>query len=248
MSDGSGDLDPFEVVAASFVARYRAGERPSVEEYALRHPELASQIRELLPAVLLVEKELSLAGPSRIAHVLTPPDPGRTPRQIGDYRILREIGRGGMGVVYEAEQVSLGRHVALKALPPRMLRDPRQRRRFAREAKAAAKLHHTNIVPVFGVGEHEGTPYYVMQFIQGLGLDDVLDEVKRLRAGAGDDGGRADGLTRAGRDDVSVADVARSLLTGRFEPGLVGSDRDTGPGNSRTATFDGPPPTWPDHS
>ena len=138
MSDCSGDLDPFEVVAASFVARYRAGERPSVEEYALRHPELASQIRELLPAVLLVEKELSLAGPSRIAHVRTPPDPGRTPRQFGDYRIIREIGRGGMGVVYEAEQVSLGRQVALKVLPRHAASDPMSLARFQREARASA--------------------------------------------------------------------------------------------------------------
>ena len=87
-----------------------------------------------------------------------------------------------MGVVYEAEQVSLGRHVALKVLPPQMLRDPKQYKRFEREARAAARLHHTNIVPVFGVGEHDGTPYYVMQFIQGQGLDAVLDELKRLRA------------------------------------------------------------------
>ena len=100
-----------------------------------------------------------------------------------------------MGVVYEAEQVSLGRHVALKVLPPQMLRDAKHRRRFEREARAAAKLHHTNIVPVFGVGEHGGTPYYVMQFIQGQGLDAVLDELKRLRAGADADppaGGEAD--------------------------------------------------------
>src|SRR5579863_6647540 len=73
--------------------------------------------------------------------------------QLGDYRILREIGRGGMGVVYEAEQLSLGRHVALKVLSKELIRNPRQRLRFEREARAAAKLHHTNIVPVFGVGE-----------------------------------------------------------------------------------------------
>src|SRR5205823_9902268 len=88
-------------------------------------------------------------------------------RQIGDYLVIREIGRGGMGVVYEAEQESLGRHVALKVLPGCARLDPKLRERFRREARAAARLHHTNIVPVFGVGEHEGTPYYVMQFIQG---------------------------------------------------------------------------------
>src|SRR5215475_4411097 len=85
-----------------------------------------------------------------------------------------------MGIVYEAEQVSLGRHVALKVLPKKMLLDSKQKRRFEREAKAAARLHHTNIVPVFGVGEHEEMPYYVMQFIQGLGLDEVLDELRQM--------------------------------------------------------------------
>ena len=85
-----------------------------------------------------------------------------------------------MGIVYEAEQVSLGRHVALKVLPRSMIVDAQARRRFEREAKSAARLHHTNIVPVFGVGEHDGMPYYVMQFIQGLGLDEVLEELKSL--------------------------------------------------------------------
>jgi WD40 repeat protein len=87
-----------------------------------------------------------------------------------------------MGVVYEAEQVSLGRRVALKLLPPQMLPGARHRDRFEREARAAAGLHHTNIVPVFGAGEHDGTPYYVMQFIPGLGLDAVLAELKRMQA------------------------------------------------------------------
>jgi serine/threonine protein kinase len=100
---------------------------------------------------------------------------------LGDYRILREIGRGGMGVVYEAEQESLCRHVALKVLPGHALLDPRQVARFHREARAAARLHHTNIVPVFGVGQQDGLHYYVMQFIPGQSLDAVLDELRRLR-------------------------------------------------------------------
>ena len=86
-----------------------------------------------------------------------------------------------MGVVYEAEQESLGRHVALKVLPGHALLDPRQLARFQREARAAARLHHTNIVPVFGVGEQDGLHYYVMQFIQGQSLDAVLEELRRLR-------------------------------------------------------------------
>ena len=139
---------------------------------------------------------------------------------MGDYRILREVGRGGMGIVYEAEQISLGRHVALKVLPRKVLLDAAQKRRFEREARAAAKLHHTNIVPVFGVGEHEGLPYYVMQFIQGLGLDNVLDELKRMQ-----DGGTptaTGGELRLRRKDVSVADVAHSLLTGAYQGPMEG--------------------------
>ena len=93
-----------------------------------------------------------------------------------------------MGVVYEAEQVSLGRHVALKVLPRQLLVDARTKQRFEREARSAARLHHTNIVPVFGVGEHDGLPYYVMQFIQGLGLDDVLEELKCLQFAANGSG------------------------------------------------------------
>ena len=109
---------------------------------------------------------------------------GPTPDQLGDYRILREIGRGGMGVVYEAEQGSLGRRVALKVLPPHALANPVQVRRFEREARAAGRLHHTNIVPVFGVGREGDTHYYVMQYIQGQPLSEVLVELRRLRRGA----------------------------------------------------------------
>src|SRR5947199_9393221 len=87
--------------------------------------------------------------------------------QLGDYRIIREVGRGGMAVVYEAEQESLGRHVALKVLLTHTRLDPRQAARFQREARAAARLHHTNIVPVYGVGEQDGGHYYVMQYIPG---------------------------------------------------------------------------------
>ena len=134
----------------------------------------------MLPALVLMEQARSAddpAGEQRPAEIAAVAPPWR---QLGDYRILREVGRGGMGVVYEAQQLSLGRRVALKVLPKQMLLDAQAKRRFEREARSAAKLHHTNIVPVFGVGEHDGLPYYVMQFIQGLGLDRVLDELKHV--------------------------------------------------------------------
>src|SRR5262249_41141738 len=163
-------------LAEQFLERYRRGERPSLKEYIDRHPELAGEIREVFPAVALMEN-IAVADDSLAGAPQEAPEPPPL-EQLGDYRIIRQVGHGGMGVVYEAEQVSLGRHVALKVLPKKMLLDAKQRQRFEREAKAAAKLHHTNIVPVFGVGDCEGMPYYVMQFIQGLGLDEVLDELK----------------------------------------------------------------------
>jgi serine/threonine protein kinase len=137
-------------------------------------------------------------------------------RQLGDFRILREIGRGGMGIVYEAEQVSLGRHVALKVLPQKLLEEPKQKHRFEREAKAAARLHHTNIVPVFGVGEHDGLPFYVMQFIEGQGLDQVLEELKRIQASPAPGAPQPTGHLSS--REVSAAEVARSLLTGQPLP------------------------------
>jgi serine/threonine protein kinase len=142
-------------LAEEFIERYRKGERPALREYIDRHPELAAEIREVFPAMAMMENiavaDESLDDPSHDSG-------GKSPirealQQLGDYRIIREIGHGGMGRVYEAEQVSLGRHVALKVLPDKALLDPKHKRRFEREARAAAKLHHTNIVPVFGVGE-----------------------------------------------------------------------------------------------
>ena len=105
--------------------------------------------------------------------------------RLGDFRILREIGRGGMGVVYEAEQESLGRRVALKVLPAACVASPTRLQRFLREAQAAARLHHTNIVPVFGVGHQDGIHYYVMQFIPGQGLDKVLAALRSEAASLG---------------------------------------------------------------
>jgi WD40 repeat protein/serine/threonine protein kinase len=142
--------------------------------------------------------------------------------QLGDFRIIREVGHGGMGIVYEAEQLSLGRHVALKVLPNRMMLDAAQKRRFEREARAAAKLHHTNIVPVFGVGEQDGLPYYVMQIIQGVGLDRLLHELKRLQTRRAPTISFLGRGRRLARDDESVADIALALLNGKF-PGTVAS-------------------------
>jgi serine/threonine protein kinase/Tfp pilus assembly protein PilF len=183
MPDSASGADPLGPLADEFLERHRRGERPALTEYAARHPELADQIRELFPALLLME-DVRPAPPTLVGAAAAPWDTG-APRRLGEYRIVREIGRGGMGVVYEAVQESLGRRVALKVLPPGALGDARLVERFQREARAAARLHHTNIVPVFGVGEEGGTHYYVMQYIEGRPLHEVLAELRRLRDEAG---------------------------------------------------------------
>ena len=99
--------------------------------------------------------------------------------QLGDFRILREVGRGGMGVVYEAEQVSLGRHVALKVLPFAATMDPRQLQRFHNEARAAASLDHPHIVHVHAVGCERTVHFYAMQFIDGQTLAQVIADLRR---------------------------------------------------------------------
>jgi eukaryotic-like serine/threonine-protein kinase len=106
---------------------------------------------------------------------------------LGDYRILREVGRGGMGVVYEAEQISLGRRVALKVLPFAATMDPRHLKRFHNEARAAASLHHEHIVPVYAVGSERGVHYYAMQFLDGLTLAQLLE--RQRQGGAAPEGG-----------------------------------------------------------
>jgi serine/threonine protein kinase len=230
-------------LAEEFVERYRRGERPSLKEYIDRHPSLADEIREAFPAMAMMEN-IALADESLAGDLTGAALQAKAPplEQLGDYRILREIGRGGMGVVYEAEQVSLGRNVALKVLPPQIIRDARQRHRFEREARSAAKLHHTNIVPVYGVGEHGETPYYVMQFIPGLGLDEVLEELKRLKSVGGMPASAvgADEL-KGSRRDVTAADIARSLLTGRFEADGTGERTDPLGDAGATTPPDAPP-------
>ena len=174
-SNNSERYGLLDLLAEEFADRLRRGERPSLREYTDRHPELAAEIRELFPAMAKVERVEDF----RNAEHAEDPLPARPAlSQVGDYRILREIGRGGMGVVYEAEQISLARRVALKVLPNHGGRNALLR--FHREAKAAASLHHTNIVPVFDVGGDGDVAFYAMQFIQGQGLDHVIDELRRL--------------------------------------------------------------------
>jgi WD40 repeat protein/serine/threonine protein kinase len=227
------ERDPFEQVAEAFLAEYRAGKRPSLTEYAQRYPELAEQIQQFLPGLVLLEQHRP--GPEAPTGPPAPTEWGAAgpPEQLGEYRLIREVGRGGMGVVFEAVQESLGRHVALKVLPYNALVSPHCLERFRREARAAARLHHTNIVPVFGVGEHAGIHYYAMQFIYGQGLNDVLEEVRRLR---GPQATPPAGGAGPGRG--LATSVAEGLVTGQFPSGGR-------PGPATEALTDGLPAPQP---
>jgi serine/threonine protein kinase/Flp pilus assembly protein TadD len=168
-------------VVEEYRALLRAGGSPDRPAFLARYPELAAALAECLDAVEFIEA----AGPglpsAAQAHAGAPPEADWQPSvPLGDYRIVREVGRGGMGVVYEAEQMSLGRRVALKVLPFASTLDPRQLQRFKNEAQAAAGLHHTHIVPVFATGCERGVHYYAMQFIDG---QTVAALIAGLRAG-----------------------------------------------------------------
>ena len=173
--------DPVDVAADEFADRYRNGEYPSVTEYVDRFPEQADELKELLPAVAMME-QLKQKEESRIDSIERQSVISGL-QQLGDFRIVREIGHGGMGVVYEAEQKSLGRHVALKVLSPATFDSPKSIRRFRREAETVARLHHTNIVPVFGVGDEKGLHYYVMQLIDGEPLNEVVTGLRNKSEG-----------------------------------------------------------------
>ncbi len=175
MISSQSDGHPLEALAADFVARRRRGERPTIDEYVANHPELAEPIRDLFPTIGVLEDV-------REQHNAPPDDRGLPRRmkltRLGDFRIVREIGRGGMGIVYEAVQESLRRRVAVKVLATRSPLDDKDRQRFLREARTAGQLHHTNIVPILGAGEQDGFDFYVMQYIDGIGLDAVLSRLR----------------------------------------------------------------------
>ena len=149
------------------MADLQAGRRPDREKLLAEHPTLAGQLEQCLASIEFI-------------HAAAEPGSG-APAQLGDFRIVREIGHGGMGVVYEAEQLSLKRKVALKVLRFGGATDPEAMRRFQDEAETIARLHHTNIVPIFAVGCQQGVHYYAMQFIEGRGRERRRDVWARLR-------------------------------------------------------------------
>lgn len=167
---------------AELVERSRLSTSPDIAQVAQRHPELADELRQLWATVLITEDVASFAelpaearGDNPVASLpqLNPPKPLQ---KIGDYELLAEIGRGGMGIVYTARQLSLGRIVAVKTMVRGQLASASDVVRFKAEAESAARLDHPHIVPIYEVGEHEGQPWFSMKYVAGTTLATRLAE------------------------------------------------------------------------
>jgi serine/threonine protein kinase len=178
----------FQAIVLSCLEALDSSRKPTREELLARYPEFATELTKFLDDQERVD---GLAVPLRQAIQANLPNPEvpatgafTSPRELGDFRLISEVGRGGMGIVYEAEQISLGRRVALKVLPFAATMDLRHLQRFKNEAHAAAQLHHTNIVPVYYVGCERGVHFYAMQYIEGHSLAEVIAELRRQTGGA----------------------------------------------------------------
>jgi serine/threonine protein kinase/tetratricopeptide (TPR) repeat protein len=193
-------------VLERYLADLENGAPPDCESLLAQHPELANELRPYLDSLRMLHgaaqdlkcaKSASADGAKETKH-----------RQIGDYRIVREIGRGGMGIVYEAHQESLNRQVALKILPFAAVLDQRQIARFRTEAQAAAQLHHSHIVPVFAVGQEQGVYYYAMQYIEGQSLEQAIEELRLAEKQRGERTTKVDGGVNGSTSTLSI-DAAR---------------------------------------
>lgn len=178
----STENDPrvFEAVQR-YLQQIESGRPPNRAELVILYPDLMETLEPYLDAIEMLQtaapqlREPSASG-SRKGEAI--PE-GFSAEPLGDFQLVREIGRGGMGVVYEAIQLSLGRKVAIKVLPFAAALDARQLQRFRNEAQAAAALHHPHIVPVYGVGCERGVHFYVMQLIEGQNLATLISEQRQ---------------------------------------------------------------------
>jgi len=216
--EGSAVRDPIEAMLDEYLTARRGGSSPDLAPFLTRAGARAGELRELIESATMLD-DLKGSRPRGLSL--------HTPQVLGDYRIVAEIGRGGMGVVYEAEQITLGRRVALKVLPPQALRGESRLQRFKREAQTAAKLHHSNIVPIFGVGEQDGVHYYVMQLIVGRPLDEVLRALRGEKAAEGATARRGSGSMA-----LSATSAAEALRAGAFAPRAPGHGEVVGPGDA----------------
>jgi serine/threonine protein kinase len=234
-----GDLpdDPRLMQAVQeYLQQLEAGKRPNRQELLDRYADLAGPLAQCLDGLELVHKaairekrspsgRLGKSGPAAVSA----PE-GMHTNPLGDFKIVREIGRGGMGIVYEAVQLSLGRRVAVKVLPFAATLDPRHLQRFNHEAQAAAQLHHTNIVPVYYVGCERGVHFYAMQLIEGQALDEVIHQVRRGT-------GRAQPQSELSGQVVPVEAVPRAEDTTSFVPLMPAGEAKSSPATITPASL-----------
>ncbi|MCP4782318.1 MAG: serine/threonine protein kinase [Fuerstiella sp.] len=215
---------PVEILATQFVEELRAGQMPSVENYARRFPLHAVVIRESFPVLALLEQARQQNETAAIRRNMPETFPFK---RLGTCELLCELGRGGMGVVFQARDTTSQHLVAVKVLPWRVSMVPEWQKRFEEEARTTARLRHRNIVPVYRFGQEHGYCYYVMQFVDGIGLDVIIrrlgevdgvmyqDEIERAESTKPSGYVSTTTMTaiRTGDDVRSASDVRRKKLT-----------------------------------
>ncbi len=170
----------FEDLVEQFLERCRLGDAPDISLYSEQYPEYKERLKELLPLIRQMEE---CAG-EQTQGVIPAALPVLPKLDNSDFQLLRKIGSGGMGVVYEAKQISLNRKVAVKILAASHIAEADRRKVIENEAQVIAMLHHPNIVKVFSADFHSEYCYYAMELIQGKGINqcpiDDLREIARI--------------------------------------------------------------------
>jgi len=200
--------DPIEELVAEYLCRFESEGASVLEDLASKHPEQAAEIRARLDVLF----EMGLTG-SR------PQDDGvdALPERLGEFRLLRRLGGGGMGVVYLAEQETIGRRVALKLIRPEHLYFPGHRERFRREFEAVARLQHEGIVPIHTVGEEGQIPYFAMEWVDGCSLAAVLNELSGRSAFEMTGRDIANAVAKlSGNDETAALDPLAPLYRGSW--------------------------------
>lgn len=195
-----------EEVAEDFLSQLRAGSSPSIKSYVQRYPALGDDIFEMLSSIEMMERFSQKESYAR--ERANAQQAALTLEKLGEFDIVREIGRGGMGVVYEAVDRTLQRRVALKVLNDSALTTQKHIDRFQRESRLAARLHHTNIVSVFGVGEEDRKHFYAMQYVDGISLGEVIEGLK-ARPRNTDAPDESDSVDSSPAGSLSVVDALR---------------------------------------
>ncbi len=197
----------FEDLIEAYLEMFRSGTAPDIDAFTRLHPEYADRLAELLPLMVKME---NCAADTRRDHAQAVSG-GEFPDLSGsDYRLIRKIGAGGMGEVFEATQISLDRKVAVKVLSPSLTSDPAQREQFENEARVIAMLHHPNIVKIYNAGVSADRCYYAMELINGTGLNHYETNAPREIARLGLQAARA--LAYAHRCGVLHCDVKPANL------------------------------------